>query len=160
MFNIRYERIATGVGNLFFLAAIVFFITLILLASGAVEAQEFPFSDALEPDVLEEDALGPNALEEDALGLKSFDPELFREWAQMDVELPVVTEIPPCPREAIHHYFCWRCWKWYRGISRVPLCPWHRPHYHLEPPPAVPGVRAPGGHQVALKQEAQEGEKK
>ncbi len=39
-----FERIASGAGTLFFLAAIVLFVTLIFLATGTVRAQEIPYS--------------------------------------------------------------------------------------------------------------------
>jgi hypothetical protein len=50
MFNPRSERIADGAGNVFFLAAIILFITLIILATGTVRAQDAPEPDALAPE--------------------------------------------------------------------------------------------------------------
>lgn len=45
MYDTRLERIAFAAGHMFFLAAIVLFIVLILAAGGLVTAREVPFTD-------------------------------------------------------------------------------------------------------------------
>jgi len=152
-----FERIASGAGNLFFLAAIALFVTLILLATGTVRAQEVLIADSLEPDALEEDALEPDALGEDALGLERVDPALVRQLAAQPNALPIA-EIPPRPRQAIPMYFCWRCWSWHRG-HRGGLgdeYQWIKGFIY----PAVPGERVSDPPAESVKKMAKEGEKK
>ncbi len=153
-----FERIASGAGSLFFLAAIALFVTLILLATGMVRAQEvFLIADSLEPDALEEDALEPDALGEDALGLERVDPALIRQLAAQPNALPIA-QIPPRPRQAITMYFCWRCWSWHRG-HRGGLgdeYQWINGFIY----PAVPGERASDLPVAPVKKLANEGNKK
>jgi hypothetical protein len=110
-----FERFVSGAGNLYFLAAIALFVTLILLTTGMARAQEYTITDSLDPDALEEDALGEDALGEDALGLERVDPALIRQLAVQKTDLPIA-EIPPRPPQAIPMYFCWRCWAWHPGF--------------------------------------------
>jgi hypothetical protein len=140
MFDTRSERVATWAGNLFFLAAIAFFVTLILLATGTAGAQEYPIADSLEPDALEGDALDEDALDEDALGIERVDLADILPQVDFTTDLPLAV-VPPKPREAIPTWFCWRCWVWHRGGSGVPKrCP-NRHHYHHDTPlPATPPV--------------------
>lgn len=161
MFDTRFERVAMVAGNLFFMVAIAFFVTLILLATGTVRAQEYLITDSLEPDALEEDTLEPDALEEDALGLESFDSELFRQWAQVRFDLPIA-EVPPRPPQAIPMYFCLSCWEWHPGYGGGPA--WVPPSdgyqringiYY----PAVPSKREPSA-EGKPEIETKEGEKK
>lgn len=146
MFNTRSERVAMWAGNLFFLAAIALFVTLILLTTGTVKAQEYLITDSLEPDVLVENALDEDALGEDSLGLERFDPELFRQLAAMKIDLPIA-EVPPKPRELIPTWFCCRCWVWHRGeYGGLPrICPNNRYYHHerVAPPLEREVVPAP-----------------
>lgn len=126
MFDTRFERITSRVGNLFFLAAIGFFITLILLTSGKVEAQEVQFTDSLEPDALDEDAL-----DEDALGLEPVKLE--------DVALQLEVD-----EEALLAYcHCHRVW-FDRWTGFCHICRY--PHW----PPRLPGGYGDVPHIIRL----------
>lgn len=116
----RFERIAFGAGSLFFLTAIALFVSLILLVTGTVKAQEYSptslLEDALEPDALEEDALGEDVLGEDALGNERVDFTAALPQVDFTTDLPVA-QVPPRPRQAIPMWFCTRCWAWHTGFA-------------------------------------------
>jgi len=115
MFNSRFERAALWAGNLFFLFAIALFVTLILLATGMVKAQDALAPDALVPDTLEPDALDEDALGEDALGIERVDFATILPQVDFTTDLPIA-QVPPRPPQAIPMWFCWRCWAWHTGF--------------------------------------------
>lgn len=113
MFDTRGERIATGAGNLFFLAAIILFITLILLTTGTVQAQDSLLPSGLDDDALEPDALATDALDPDALGLEPGDfHELLVSIGESDPTLLA---------------FCYWCQEWFDvsvGHNHKAWYPW------------------------------------
>jgi hypothetical protein len=145
MYSPRAERVAFGAGSLFFLAAIVLFVSLILMVTGTVKAQEYPstgvLQDALEPDALEEDALGEDVLDKDALGNQRVDFAAVLPQVDFSTDLPLA-QVPPRPPQLIPMWFCWRCWAWHTGF---------RPRIRNEGQqfrcdivvPAVPGASVP-----------------